>query len=119
MNTANHTNNRSNLNKSEDEPDESVSLLQTVPGLAQQLELDTWLPSSYSRKTNANGINHSYRRKHKNPVNNLNVGPELQVTPVRGGDLGMHFNSIIEENDENEDLDRVRPVEGVRLFSCM
>ncbi|CAH8489418.1 unnamed protein product [Schistosoma haematobium] len=112
MNTANHTNNRSNLNKSEDEPDESVSLLQTVPGLAQQLELDTWLPSSYSRKTNANGINHSYRRKHKNPVNNLNVGPELQVTPVRGGDLGMHFNSIIEENDENEDLDRVRPVEG-------
>ncbi|XP_018649432.1 putative mixed-lineage leukemia protein, mll [Schistosoma mansoni] len=112
MNIANHTNNRSNLNKSEDEPDESVSLLQTVPGLAQQLELDTWLPSSYSRKTHANGINHSYRRKHRNPVNNLNVGPELQVTPVRGGDLGMHFNSITEENDENEDLDRVRPVEG-------
>ncbi|KAH8850019.1 Histone-lysine N-methyltransferase 2A [Schistosoma japonicum] len=113
-NIANHyASSRSTLNnKSDDIEPESVSLLQTIPGLAQQLELDAWLPSSNSQKIHSSGINHSYRRKQRNPANSLNVGPEIQVTPVRGGDLGMHFNPIIEENDENEDLDRVRPVEG-------
>nr|CAH8825716.1 unnamed protein product [Trichobilharzia regenti] len=106
----NHVTSRYSSNKSEDGLDKSVSLLQTVPGLAQKLELDAWLSSDSSQKLHANGVNISYR-KQRRAGNNLHVGPELQVTPIRGGDMGMHFNSN-NEGDENEDSDRVRPVEG-------
>ncbi|CAH8464506.1 unnamed protein product [Heterobilharzia americana] len=111
-NMVSHASNRSALHRSDNEPDESVSFLRTVPGLAQKLELDAWLPPVNSQKMHTSGVNPSYHRKQKHAGKNLNVGPELQVTPVRGGDLGMHFISSIEENDDNEDLDRVRPVEG-------
>ncbi|GAA50314.1 histone-lysine N-methyltransferase MLL4 [Clonorchis sinensis] len=96
----------------------TVSLLDTVPGLAQQLDCDAWVNQPMNSR---NGCAPKIRPKDffKLPkrANQLEVFSSHPVTPIPGGDLGMRFSgqSFVDVGDVDED--RIRPVEGEVITS--
>ncbi|KAF5400772.1 hypothetical protein PHET_05757 [Paragonimus heterotremus] len=92
----------------------SVSLFHTIPGLAPQLEIDTWLGQSSNNNHDPNVAcihPRDYFRSTK-PVDNVNVRSDVTVTPIPGGDLGMRFCSSKQPDGLDTDQDRIRPIEG-------
>ncbi|KAF8572203.1 hypothetical protein P879_01419 [Paragonimus westermani] len=92
----------------------SVSLFHTIPGLAPQLEIDTWLGQSANNNHDPNVAcvhPRDYFRSTK-PMDNLNVRSDVAVTPIPGGDLGMRFCPTKQPDVLDTDQDRIRPIEG-------
>lgn len=94
----------------------TISLLDTVPGLSQKLDADSWI-SQTDRDHNevslrSRGVFNSNSRN--DPIN---VYSQRPLTPVNGGDLGMRFNSSNQKEDSDSDKDRIRPCEGVSCYA--
>ncbi|CAL8104723.1 unnamed protein product [Calicophoron daubneyi] len=89
----------------------TVTVFDTVPRLAQQLEMDAWLSHPVgSGRDNGNGSMMSGRSLLQH--NKLHVHADKLLTPIPGGDLGMRFNGNRQTQSQDADQDRIRPVEG-------
>ncbi|TPP65409.1 Histone-lysine N-methyltransferase MLL4, partial [Fasciola gigantica] len=94
----------------------AVSLLDTVPGLSQQLDADSWITQADrddgQSSLRGRGVFQSAAR-----YDSLNAHSHRPLTPVSGGDLGMRFNSSNQREDSDSDKDRIRPCEGEAITS--
>ncbi|BHF65456.1 Histone-lysine N-methyltransferase 2A [Sparganum proliferum] len=103
-------------------PQPTPSLLETVPGLQEQLELGTWkmglVKSSTSNGTsnmpsNQPASSASLTSESRTPSTpQLEVFADAPIRSLRGGDLGMHFAPDLGSSRQDDERGNIRPVDG-------
>uniref|UniRef100_A0A0X3PPN7 Histone-lysine N-methyltransferase 2C n=1 Tax=Schistocephalus solidus TaxID=70667 RepID=A0A0X3PPN7_SCHSO len=103
-------------------PQPTPSLLETVPGLQEQLELGTWKMGLVKPSAN-NGTNNmpsnqqassaSLTSESRTPSTpQLEVFADAPIRSLRGGDLGMHFAPDLGSSYQDDERGTIRPVDG-------